>query len=81
VHPREIFTVPIALRAAAIVIAHNHPSGDSTPSMEDRNVTIRLQEAGELLGISVLDHLVIGAEHYYSFSDGRQYQIGEVRHG
>lgn len=71
VHPREIFRAAIAVGAARIVLAHHHPSGDSSPSPEDREVTKRLTECGELLGITVLDHVVIGDRNYYSFADGR----------
>jgi len=69
VHPREIFGPAVALAATAIVVAHNHPSGDPTPSANDRAVTERLRQAGELLGIAVLDHLVIGDVRYFSFAD------------
>lgn len=69
VHPREVFGPAVALSATAIVVAHNHPSGDPTPSAEDRAVTDRLRAAGELLGIELLDHVVIGDERYYSFAD------------
>lgn len=70
VHPRELFMPLIRDSAAAVVVAHNHPSGDPSPSPEDRSVTDRLQEAGRLLGIELLDHLVLGATHYHSFADG-----------
>lgn len=66
-HPREVFAEPIASRAAAIVIAHNHPSGNVEPSEEDKEVTFRLRKAGDLLGIKLLDHLVITERAYYSF--------------
>ena len=69
VHPREVFGPAVALAATAIVVAHNHPSGDPTPSANDRAVTERLRQAGELLGIAVLDHLVIGEARYFSFAD------------
>lgn len=70
VHPREVFKAAVLCNAAAMIIAHNHPSGDPTPSQEDRLLTKRLRECGELMGISILDHLVIGdAERYYSFAD------------
>lgn len=69
VHPREVFKCAILLNAAALAIAHNHPSGDPTPSAEDRLLTTRLAQAGELLGITLLDHLVIGHGRYYSFAD------------
>ena len=69
VHPREVFADAIAERAAGIVVAHNHPSGQCFPSREDRRVTQRLAEAGRLLGIELLDHVIITLEGYYSFSE------------
>lgn len=60
VHPREVFRPAIHEAAAAIILIHNHPSGDPTPSTEDFRVTKRMEEAGELLGIRVLDHIVCG---------------------
>lgn len=69
VHPREVFSPAIRDGAAAVVVAHNHPSGDPTPSAEDRAVTERLRSAGALVGIELLDHLVVGAERYYSFAE------------
>src|SRR5690625_6412061 len=62
VHPREVFKSAILNNAASVIVAHQHPSGDITPSMEDINVTKRLAEAGKLLGIEVLDHLVVNNE-------------------
>lgn len=62
VHPREVFKSAILNNAASVIVAHQHPSGDITPSMEDINVTKRLAEAGKLLGIEVLDHLVVSNE-------------------
>lgn len=62
VHPRETFKAAILANSAAIILAHNHPSGDLTPSREDREITRRLKEAGELLGIRVLDHVIIDTE-------------------
>ena len=70
VHPREVFGPAVMLAAAAVVVAHNHPSGDPTPSVEDRRVTERLRAAGELLGIELLDHLVIGDASCFSFASG-----------
>jgi DNA repair protein RadC len=68
VHPREVFADPIIDRAAAVIIAHNHPSGNVQPSMEDREVTIRIKAAGETLGVELLDHVVFSATGlYYSF--------------
>lgn len=69
VHPREVFGPAVALAATSIVVAHNHPSGDPTPSAEDRAVTERLRQAGELLGIPLLDHLVLGDQRYFSFAE------------
>lgn len=69
VHPREVFKSALLSSAAAILLIHNHPSGDVTPSREDLEITKRLKEAGEILGIKVLDHLIIGEEKYYSFAD------------
>ena len=65
--PREVFAKPIADRAVAIIIAHNHPSGITRPSEDDKNVTARMVEAGKMLGIKVLDHLVFTEDRYYSF--------------
>jgi DNA repair protein RadC len=69
VHPREIFKSAIRRSAHAMILAHNHPSGDPSPSREDREVTQRLIQAGKLLGIEVLDHLVIGDGRYISFRE------------
>jgi DNA repair protein RadC len=60
VHPREVFKPAILGNAAALILVHNHPSGDPTPSDEDKAITTRLKQAGELLGIRVLDHVIIG---------------------
>jgi len=67
VHPREVFAPALEARAAAVVVAHNHPSGDPSPSQEDREATKRLRRAGELLGVELLDHLVLGERGFYSF--------------
>jgi DNA repair protein RadC len=66
VHPREVFKTALLSSAAAIVLIHNHPSGDPTCSREDREITRRLKEAGDLLGIRVLDHVIVG-DSYFSF--------------
>lgn len=66
VHPREVFTPAVAGSAAGVIVAHNHPSGDPEPSPEDLAVTRRLREAGELLGIELLDHLVVAERGYVS---------------
>ena len=68
VHPRELFKEAIAASAAAVIIAHNHPSGDPAPSDHDVALTKRLVQAGALLGIEVLDHLILGAEGVVSLS-------------
>lgn len=69
VHPRETFKAAILANAAAVILAHNHPSGDTAPSREDREITRRLQEAGELLGIKVLDHVIVATDsgNYLSY--------------
>jgi DNA repair protein RadC len=67
VHPREVFAPAVRESAAAIILVHNHPSGDPTPSREDREITRRLKEGGELLGIRVLDHVIVGDGTYLSF--------------
>jgi DNA repair protein RadC len=67
VHPRELFKNAIRRNAAAVILLHNHPSGDPTPSQEDLDVTRRLWEAGRIIGIEVLDHLIIGDNKYVSF--------------
>jgi len=69
VHPREVFNPAIRDSAAAIVVVHNHPSGDPQPSPEDRDLTKRLVATGEILGIKILDHIVVGDGSYYSFAD------------
>lgn len=67
VHPREVFCRAVKDSAAAVILIHNHPSGDPAPSREDREITRRLKEAGEILGIRVLDHIIIGDGSYFSF--------------
>jgi DNA repair protein RadC len=69
VHPREVFKSAIKESANAIVLVHNHPSGDYTPSQEDKEITERLFEAGEVLNIKVLDHVIIGKEGYWSWNE------------
>lgn len=69
VHPREVFRDAIRNAAAAIVLVHNHPSGDPSPSAEDRSVTTRLRAAGELLGIRVVDHVIVAAAGFFSFRE------------
>jgi len=67
VHPREVFADPITDRATAIIIAHNHPAGNVTPSKDDVEITRKLKDAGETLGIKVLDHIIFSVKGYYSF--------------
>ncbi|MDH5586685.1 MAG: DNA repair protein RadC [Nitrospirota bacterium] len=69
VHPREVFNIAVRESAAAIIFVHNHPSGDPEPSQEDHALTQRLIAAGDILGIRVLDHVVIGDGRYVSFAD------------
>ena len=69
VHPREVFRPAVVHAAAAIVLVHNHPSGDPTPSSEDRTVTRQLRNAGRSVGIEVLDHVVVGESRYFSFME------------
>jgi DNA repair protein RadC len=69
VHPREVFNPAIRDSAAAVIFVHNHPSGDPQPSQEDRTLTVRLVEAGRLLGIEVLDHIIVAGKTYMSFAD------------
>lgn len=69
VHPREVFKPAILSNAAAIIMAHNHPSGDVTPSKEDINITHRIKEGGKLLGIQLLDHIIIGDYTYTSLKE------------
>ncbi len=69
VHPREVFNPAVRDSAAAVILIHNHPTGDPAPSREDTEITRRLKEAGDLLGIRVLDHIIIGDERYTSFAD------------
>ncbi|WP_334203991.1 RadC family protein [Clostridium tertium] len=69
VHPREVFKVAILGNSASIIVAHNHPSGDPTPSKEDITITARLKEAGKIIGIDILDHLIIGEDKHISFKE------------
>ncbi len=69
VHPREVFQPAILEPAASILLLHNHPSGDIQPSREDRNITQRLTESGNLLDIPVLDHIIVSSDGYFSFKE------------
>ncbi|HEY1235207.1 MAG TPA: DNA repair protein RadC [Candidatus Binatia bacterium] len=69
VHPREVYNPVIRDSAAAVIFVHNHPSGDPAPSPEDIDITRRLKEVGDVMGIRVLDHVVIGHDRFFSFND------------
>lgn len=69
VHPREVFKLPLKRSAASLILLHNHPSGDTRPSPEDIAITTRLCEAGQLLGLTVVDHLIIGQNNYFSMKE------------
>jgi DNA repair protein RadC len=69
VHPREVFNPVIRESAAAVILIHNHPSGDPAPSQEDLHITRRLREIGEVMGVRVLDHIIVGKGKYVSFVD------------
>jgi DNA repair protein RadC len=71
VHPREIFNFALRYATARIIIAHNHPSGDPTPSQNDLKLTARLKKCGEIIGIELLDHLIIGSITYVSLQEER----------
>ena len=71
IHPREVFAPAVELRAAGIIIAHNHPSGTLRPSEEDKIVTDRLKLAGEILGIEILDHVIITPDAHWSFKGNK----------
>ncbi|EJL46191.1 DNA repair protein radc [Brevibacillus sp. CF112] len=69
IHPREAFRPVLKRNAEAVIFVHNHPSGDSFPSREDIEITKRLQQSGEILGIRVVDHIIIGFERYFSLAE------------
>ena len=83
IHPREVYKTAILANAASVLLAHNHPSGDPTPSTEDLMVTRQLSEAGITIGIEVLDHVVVGdTGRYYSFREaGRMESLPVTRTG
>lgn len=72
VHPREVFADPVTDRASAVIIAHNHPIGPLVPSEEDREITKRIRDAGETLGIRLLDHIIFNRKGYYSFMESEE---------
>ncbi len=69
VHPREVFRAAIAEAAAGIIVIHNHPSGNPTPSAEDRSVTVQLSDAGKILDVPVFDHVIVAGHRYFSFAE------------
>ena len=69
VHPREVFKAALLANSSAIILCHNHPSGDPCPSPDDVHLTRRLVDAGTLLGVDVLDHIIVGDGRYYSFKE------------
>ena len=78
VSPREVFRFAISKAVASIILCHNHPAGDALPSKEDANVTKRLLECGDILGIKVLDHIIIGRETHYSFLESSAVYFGRL---
>jgi DNA repair protein RadC len=72
VHPREIFKTACMISASSIIVAHNHPSGDPLPSREDIEITKKLHEAGKMMGIELLDHVIIGHDRNYGFKESGQ---------
>lgn len=80
VHPREVFREAAAASAAAIVLFHNHPSGDPTPSPDDVALTRRLADAGEIMGIEVLDHLILGDGRFFSMRDAGGVALARLEH-
>ena len=74
VHPREVFREAASASAAAIVLFHNHPSGDPTPSKEDLQLTARMVEAGDIMGIEVVDHLILAEQRYFSLMEAGRLQ-------
>jgi len=79
-YPREVFRLAVMRGVYSVALCHNHPSGDTTPSAEDREITARLISAGEILGIGVLDHIIICGSGYYSFCDNGFIKIKERHH-
>ncbi|WP_231756780.1 JAB domain-containing protein [Mariniplasma anaerobium] len=76
IHPREIFKAAILTNSHAIIIAHNHPSGHVDPSLADRNATKQMTQAGELIGVTLIDHLIVTNDKYYSSKENKESYIG-----
>ena len=72
VHPREVFEPALKHSAAQVVVAHNHPSGDPEPSEDDRVITQKLNEAGKMMGIDVMDHIIIAKNSHFSFKENKK---------
>ena len=73
VHPREVFKIAVLSNASNIICFHNHPSGNISPSEEDENITRRLKECGEILGIGLVDHIIVGdRDRYFSFKENNK---------
>jgi hypothetical protein len=79
VHPREVVKSALCFNAAAVVLAHNHPSGDPEPSQCDRNITGRLKEALALVDVNILDHLVVGSDGIVSFAEQAGYEVTSMK--
>lgn len=79
VNPREVFKRALVSNAKSIIVAHNHPSGDSTPSLQDKVLTSELKKAGKILGISLIDHIIVGNKEYYSFYENNPDLIEEEK--
>ena len=77
VHPREIFKIATLYSASKIIIVHNHPTGDSTPSIADIEITKRLMQIGELIAIPIIDHIIIGNKNFYSFYDEKKVIVND----
>ena len=78
IHPREVFLPAVHLSATAIILAHNHPSGDPAPSVDDMRTTDRLKEAGKMLGIEVLDHIILGDDEFFAHAEGITFPLGDL---
>lgn len=80
VEPREVFKRALLNNAGSIILCHNHPSGETSPSVEDMRITTRLMEAGNILGIPVVDHIILGDDAYYSFGENGFFQKEEKKY-
>ena len=77
VNPREVFKRALVSNAKSIIVAHNHTSGDSSPSIQDKILTSELKKAGKILGINLIDHIIVGNKEYYSFYENNPELIDE----